>query len=97
MYIIQNSLYITFSFMDLYEKCAYNHTYIKAFIERKKHKHNTDTADTAAHTKHIHIARVFAYTLQWQTQQISALSTENPEGNDRYKILFHHERRIIPP
>lgn len=34
--------------MDLYEKCAYNHTYIKAFIECKKQ-----------HT-HIHTVQVFA-------------------------------------
>lgn len=32
MYIIKFIVHLI-SFMDLYEKCAYNHTYIKAFIE----------------------------------------------------------------
>lgn len=32
MYIIKFIVHLV-SFMDLYEKCAYNHTYIKAFIE----------------------------------------------------------------
>jgi len=73
--------------MDLYEKCAYNHTCIKAFTERKKCAH--------ACARHIHTAaRVFAYTLQWQTQQISARFTKNTENNEQ--DIFHHERRIIP-
>lgn len=60
-----NSLYITFSFMDLYEKCAYNHIH-SACVRARIHTHTL-------------CAQVLAYIHFIGKQAISALFTKNPQ------------------
>lgn len=81
--------------MDLYERCAYNYTYIKYVLLK-----NTIHTHTHIHCTNIYIqytlAYITIYTLMANIQfwhfprKIHKITTDT-------RYIFHHERRIIPP
>lgn len=95
MYIIKFIVHLI-SFMDLYEKCAYNHTYIKAFIEDAR------SALARAHTNtHRHTPTYILHEyLHIHFNDKHNKFRHFPQGIQRITIdtrdIFRNERRIIP-